>query len=483
VEDLVDRYPELTSEVVLSTIALQGTRLAPSGAGSNEEEPGRIHHEYRARVMSGQPVGSEALAIMAELSRRWGGDNDRIVYYGTVDATPLFVRVIAHHVALHGPALLDRTALNKDGETVSVRDGVLAAAAWIEGRIASSSLGLLDFQRRNPDGIENQVWTDGKTSLLDPSGAVVDASSPIATPEVQGLAYDALRGAARLLADSQPQEARRWEVTAAGLRERTLSVFWMSRLRYPAMAVTLDAWGRPRVVPTVAATGAELLDCEIFDDLPTDRREYYVQNIARRVVSSEFVTDGGIRTISSRHRHMINYWQYQGANTTWPKQTHDISKGLRRQGFSRLADQLDHRLLNAVNIESDHKELFYVDDRGRVVHDVANVRRLPSPRIIAATNPGDNTQTWTVTAALAIKLRRGRRQAPSLGDHEAFEEQVLAGIRRIQALTKRSACAVALQRCGGAAVNVVLGRQRERALLVRSSLSRQRGRASRTLSA
>lgn len=237
VEDLVDRCPELTSEVVLSTLALQGTRLAPSGAGSNEEEPGRIHHEYRARVMGGQPVGSEALAIMAELSRRWGGDNDRLVYYGTVDATPLFVRVIARHVALHGTALLDRTALNKDGGTVSVREGVLAAAAWIERRIASSSLGLLDFQRRNPDGIENQVWTDGKTSLLDPSGAVVDTSSPIATPEAQGLAYDALRGAARLLADSQPQEASgvsaKWHGGAEPRPDRQFGAGgWGARIRF-----------------------------------------------------------------------------------------------------------------------------------------------------------------------------------------------------------------------------------------------------------
>jgi len=75
---------------------------------------------------------------------------------------------------------------------------VLAAVDWVVAKMDGSPLGLVEFRRRNPDGIPFQVWKDSGTSYIHLDGALANSAAAIAAVEVQGYAYDALLGAARL---------------------------------------------------------------------------------------------------------------------------------------------------------------------------------------------------------------------------------------------------------------------------------------------
>lgn len=408
-EDLLDRYPEIAHEVILELAQLQGTRYTPSGPRCNEEEPGRIHHEARERVTGGHVISLESQAILDALSKRWGGDAQRMLYYGSVDATPLYVRLVARYCARAGnQKLLDETVVNKDGDTVSVRSSVLAAAKWVTSKIDSSPIGLFEYHRRNPDGIEYQGWRDGKLAIMHPNGELAYPDLPIATIEAQGLAYDALKSAATLIGTAKPQ-GKAWLSQAKHFRESVLRAFWMPKENYFATAIDRDESGHPRQVESITAAAAELLDTEMFDSLDTTRYHRYVGGIVSRITSSEFITDAGVRTTSLRHRFAIDHYAYQGPFTVWHKQTYDIAKGLRRHGMPRLADQLENRIVNTCNAAGEHSEYVYVDAKGNVCLDPRNQRQMGKPEVIIATNIPDKGQAWTVSAALAIKEHRRRR--------------------------------------------------------------------------
>ena len=226
-EDTLPFQPDIAHDVILTLARLQGTRDVPVGPLSTEEERGRIHHQHQQASFFGRHASPESIATMRSLEK-WGGNATSMTYYGSVDATPYFVRLVAEYVAMRGDtSILNETYVDKDArrdaggnliepvpqENIhTIADSVRAAAEWVERRIspAESSLQLLSFQRSNPDGLEVQNWTDGRSSILDDDGTVPDPGRPVATPELQGLAYDALMAAADLFTDTAPGDATRW---------------------------------------------------------------------------------------------------------------------------------------------------------------------------------------------------------------------------------------------------------------------------------
>lgn len=479
-EDLLDIRPEIVREVIHSIVALQGTRLAPAGLLSNEEEVGRVHHEARQLFVNGERIGAESEKILDTLARRWGGTDDRFTYYGSVDATPLFVRLVAGYCERYGRDVLDDVVTNKDDVEVTVGQATGRAVSWIDERIATSQLGLLEFHRANPDGIEYQVWKDGKVSLIHPDGTPAEFRQPIAELACQGLAYDALLAGAEVFPD-HPWAAQ-WRQRAAALQQATLDRFWMPRENYFAMAIDRDLAGRPRQVATLTTGAGELLDSRIFDSLTPERRRHFVEPVVRMIASREFMTSAGLRCTAYRHRRMLDYWAYQGVFTSWFKASSDVSRGLRKQGFGALATQLDSRILSTVNALGNNSEFVYVDERGSRVLDPSNSRRRHWKRIVAATNIADQTQAWTVTAVLAIKVRRGRRRPDELPREpwaRLMQQQLLAQMPDVQPQRRRLDCLRQRSRRRGPAVVVdrELGHAREHEVVVRrEALLDARGR-------
>jgi glycogen debranching enzyme len=152
----------------------------------------------------------------------------------------------------------------------------------------------------------------------------------------------------------------------------------------------------------MTANPAALLDTMIFDDTDESTRKYYVSNIVRTIMGHNFLTDAGIRSRSLHEAGLVDFWDYHGSFTTWPKETYDIAKGLRRQGFPKLASELENRLVNVVFKNREYPEFIYVDERGRVMSKSPGAHEHGSVVLIDSTNSPEKIQAWTVSAVVAI---------------------------------------------------------------------------------
>ncbi len=277
-----------------------------------------------------------------------------MTYYGSVDATPLYVRLVTSFCERYGTAILDELIVDKDGLSSTVRASTLLALEWLERKMEESPLDLVGFRRRNPQGITFQVWKDSGTSFIHRDGELANWDEPSAAVEVQGYTFDALVGAAQMLGSDLRSNASRWREKAYRLRALVLQDFWMERDRYFAMGLDRDAQGRTRQVDSIASIGALLLETALFDGLPEAER--YLRGVVERICGPEFLTDVGVRCRSLTEDGLVDFQDYQGTWTVWLKEGYDIAKGLGRQGFPRLAQQICIRLLNGVAVARDHAE-------------------------------------------------------------------------------------------------------------------------------
>lgn len=462
-EDLLAACPGIAREVIVTLAGLQGAVDAPPGPSSNEEERGRIHHEHRELVIDGHPISPRSQEVLEQLSALWGGTRTSMTYYGSVDATPLYVRLAAAYCDRHGRSILDHSLVARDGQETTVRGCVLLAVAWLERKIAESPLGLVEFQRRNPRGISFQVWKDSGTSYVHRDGELANWDAPIAAVEVQGYAYDALHGAARLLGGELPERAAGWRREADELRARVLERFWMPDEAYFAMGIDRDARGAPRQVRSVASNGALLMDTALFDGLPDAER--YLRGTVARICGPEFLTDAGVRCRSLAEDGLIDFQDYHGTWAAWPKEGYDVAKGLLRQGFPRLAEQVHARLLNGVNLAGEHAEFLYVSPDGHVHYDFrGRSGHGPHPTAILGTNVPDQAQAWTVSAALAIKTGPGSAGGPPAnGWRRDLEDEVLGAVPHARRLGDRAELEAAYTHRGDFVIDLEGGLARARA--------------------
>jgi glycogen debranching enzyme len=469
-DSLLHLRPEMTREIILTLARLQGTVDAPLGPHSNEEERGKIHHEHRTLYVDGERIPAPSERLLRELAGKWGGDEKGLTYYGSVDATPLFVRLVTRYCAIYGESILADRVTRRDGSQLTVRESVLAAVTWITAKMDASPLGLVEFQRRNPQGIPFQVWKDSNTSYIHRDGTLANADAPIAAVEVQGYAYDALLGAAQLFEN----HAAEWRDRAHVLRDHLIRHFWMPADRYFAMGLDRDSRGRARWVESIASNGALLLDTALFDGLPG--ADLYVGGLVRRICSPEFLTEVGIRCRSLSEAGVVDFQDYHGEWTVWMKETFDVARGLERQGMHGPARQLGIRLLNAVNVAGAHIEFLYVSPDQRVMYDFrARDLRTAEPDVINGTNQPEAPITWTVTAALALKSWLGARRkflgktSPPDSDawRQGLEAELLEQVPKLAVHRTLDELRAAYCRRGDFALNLEEGVARDRRVRAR----------------
>lgn len=431
-EDLLKTKPRLVRKILLSLASLQGQ----VSNDTNEEELGKIVHEYRNVVVDGKPIDKVQLSIFRQLSRKWGGNETEMAYYGSVDATPHFIKVLGAYCDAQGPSILKAKVTQRDGTTTSMKIVLERATEWLTNHIAASRSGLVEYQRRNPHGIENQVWKDSNEAYVHENKQLANHNAPIASIEVQALAYDAFRVAASLLPDNAPQ----YLGYAGKLLDRTLELLWLEDCQYFALGTDFDEQENLRVIKTATANPAALLDSEFFDDLPEAERQKYVTAIAKKIMSSDFLTDAGIRSRALSAAHLIDFWDYHGSFVSWPKETYDIAKGLRRQGFLELARELENRLLNVILKSHEYPEFVYVDGTGRVLTKLPSEHTHGELIVVEASNKPEKIQGWTVSAIVAIvsqrmadKLRVGS-SSKTAGWQRTAEKHILAHMQRVNRL-------------------------------------------------
>ena len=397
--DLLASHRELSRRIIHALASLQGIKTDLL----SEEEPGKIHHEYRALEMNGSNVPEQSVTILKKLQQAWGSASDDYVrYYGSHDATPLYIRLIGDYVDCYGPSLLEESYHALEGSK-KIRDSLKSAVDWLTHKIGSSDLGMLEYQRLNINyGLTNQVWKDSSTSYLHSDGSLANHDKGIAAIELQGYTYDALGVAIKLLPSNDAQKDH-WHKLAEHIQTETVTKFWMPEQQYFAQGLDIDSEGRPRQIDTLTSNPGLLLDSKILDSLSNAQKNQYIEAIVTMLMGPQFLTPAGIRCRALSHRRIPGFVDYHGSYTVWPKETHAIARGLRAHGKVESANMLESRLLDSVKRAGEFYEFFYADDNDKVYYShkeaLEHFRLQSLDKNIAVAEP---CQAWTISATLAI---------------------------------------------------------------------------------
>lgn len=294
--------PELAIETLRYLSRYQGQKVDPW----TEEEPGRILHELR----------------FGEMVRL--GEAPHSPYYGTVDATPLFLLTFCELMDwLGSPALLEEFLPAVD-----------ASLQWIDHYGDHNGDGFVDYSQSSTRGLVHQNWKDSHNSLLFPNGS--EPVPPIAPVEVQGYVFQAKRALAAILQRYGSPEhqmlAAKIRADTERLRERFERSFWSETDQYYGQA--LD--GQGRLVTAIFSNPGHCLWSAIVS--PARARL-----VVQRLLGPDLYSGWGIRTLARSMPH-YNPMSYHNGSI-WPHDNALIIAGLRRYGFDREAIQLVTDLL------------------------------------------------------------------------------------------------------------------------------------------
>lgn len=311
--------PDLAASSLRVLAAFQGTKYDER----TEEEPGRIFHELRFGEM----------AAAKEIPHS--------PYYGTIDATPLFV------VVLHAT----HKTTGDDGLVAELAEPLRRALEWIDRRSAQGTE-LVTYQCRSKRGLDNQGWKDSRMGVSFPDGR--RASPPIALSEVQGYCIDAYRRGSELLETlGDPDAARTYETRARTLSEVFERTFWLPEERRYAFAI--DGSGAP--LPTIASNVGHLL----WSRVPSATR---ARATADLLTAPESLSPFGIRTLAAR-QPVYNPLSYHNG-TIWPHDNALIAKGFANYDLMDHACSVFEALVGAMDHLPDRRlpELYCGMTRG-----------------------------------------------------------------------------------------------------------------------
>lgn len=393
--ELLERDPRIAHDVILMLASRQGTERDDN----SDEEPGKIHHEDRD--MDKWQAGTTNRLVRSAMSVIWGGTPKKMMTYFSMDSTPLYMILVSEYAALY-PEILSETVTQQDGRDTSIATSLEEAADWIMSH--KTKYGLIEVPRHNKYGLAHQTWKDSLTAYIHRNGESLNLSQPIAYLEVQVLVVDALRGAYSTLRKHVPKKARLWEQASNEIAESTLKNFWQEDSQFFISSIDKDHDGHPRRNTIEQSDPGWMLHTKIFDNLSASERKKYITGIITTLFSNKFLTDAGIRTRSVIYAKTLDVVDYHGSLVTWPIDTYMIAKGLRKQGFPKLAEQLEIRILNAINTSGDFYEFFFVEEDGTVIFDLKTAqKKLPGAKTLSVQLLPDTGIAWSVTAALMIK--------------------------------------------------------------------------------
>lgn len=393
-EDILEYDQALARDIILTLARLQGTKYN----ADSEEEPGKIHHEYRSAQFAGRAVPAESLAVMRQLqAKKWGkADTDTMLYYGAYDATPLYIRLVGQYAASYGDDVLGLAYHDKNGRAQTVLDSLRTATDWLTGKLALREDRLLAYRRSNPEGIKNQAWKDSSSAYLFGDGSMPDHDRGIVSAEIQGYVYDALEIAGRFF----PERAGELRGLAAAVQRSTVSKLWMPNQQFFAQGLGIHASGKERPLDTLTSNGALLLDSQLLDNL--SEHDAYVDALERMIMSEDFLTPAGVRCRAVRHARLLPYVDYHGSYAVWAKETADIARGLEHHGRTRSAARLRRALLDSFRAAGDCYELFYVELDNTVYYDPAQAVAHFSSNTMGEPLPiPEPGQAWSISAAIA----------------------------------------------------------------------------------
>jgi glycogen debranching enzyme len=299
------------------TLRLLAGRLGQEYNDERDEEPGKVLHELR--------VGEPARLGETPFAR----------YYGSVDATPLFLCLLGHYADWSGNLDLFR----------ELREPASAALDWIDRYGDLDDDGLVEYCRRSRRGLATQGWKDSAEGIPDDDGEPL--VPPVALVEVQGYVIRAKRAMARMFElDGDGARGERLRAEASTLEAR-LDSFWRSDAG--CYAIGLDRDKRPG--SGLTSNQGHLL----WAGAVSDERARCIRDV---LMGPDMFTGWGIRTLAQSHPAYNPVGYHTGS--VWPHDSALIAYGLRRYGFDEDFTLVFEGLLEAASRFNDYRlpELF-----------------------------------------------------------------------------------------------------------------------------
>jgi glycogen debranching enzyme len=312
----------LDQTLALGTLQALARKQGSKVDDRTEEQPGRILHETR-------------LGLDFPLSHGGGS-----VYYGTADATPLFV-VVLGELRRWGLAPREVEALLPHADR---------ALEWCGQYGDRDGDGFVEYQRMSEAGLRNQGWKDSWDGINYADGRI--AEPPIALCEVQGYTYAAYVTRAHFAhAAGDVAGAEHWGKMAGELKEKFNEQFWLEDKGW--FAVGLDADKRP--IDSLTSNIGHCLWTGIVDREKAER-------VAEHLMSPEMFAGWGVRTLAS-NMGAYNPMSYHNGSI-WPHDNAIVATGLMRYGFVEQAQRIAMGILDAAAVsEGSLPELFCGFDR------------------------------------------------------------------------------------------------------------------------
>jgi len=273
--------PELSRDVLRTLAAYQGTTDNPQTA----EKPGKIMHELRV----GEMARNHEIPFAP--------------YYGTVDATPLWIMLLGRYVEQTGDLSLAR----------ELQPNIDRALQYLDAEVARGN-GYLRYGGVGKEALSNQGWKDSGDSVFYADGKL--AQPPIALCEVQGYLYTGWQLMAKVFgAEGNQQRAAELQQKAGALQKRFQQDFWMPKRKFVAEA--LD--GQNAQVGIITSNGGQVL----MSHLLTAEQQNAVSN---RLMQPDMFSGFGIRTLGREQARYFSNSYHDGS--VWPHDNSLICWGL-----------------------------------------------------------------------------------------------------------------------------------------------------------
>lgn len=292
---------EVAKGTLLTMASRQGTKVDPW----RDEQPGKVMHEIRY----GELANTNQIPFTP--------------YYGTIDATPLFLILLTEYVRWTGDLQIV-TTMNK-----SIED----ALNWIDQYGDRDGDLFVEYHQESSKGMANQGWKDSGDSIVHRDGEY--AKTPIALSEVQGYVYQAKMGIAEIFEHIGDQvKSTTLREQANKLKEKFEKEFWMDDVNYYAIALDENK----KQVGTITSNPGHLLFSEM---LPAER----VHSVIDMLVSSKMFSGYGIRTMGSEEAGYNPMSYHDGS--IWPHDNSLIILGMSKLKKSEEANMVMEGLIDA----------------------------------------------------------------------------------------------------------------------------------------
>lgn len=385
---------DVAKKTLLFFASVQGTKNEPTtGQQQNGllvysmEEIGKIPHEVRNSQ-------TDEIAQKLSAERQFGWP-----YYASMDATPLFVTLASRYLEVSNDlSILDESVVRNNGLKVSFRQCLKEAVNWITNKINGSPYSLIESSIPNQQGALFQGWRDAFDShYIEESGEEIPWNHQIASIEIQGLAFDALWKARKIVTLLNIDSNNELITCLNRLRKSVIDNFYIT----DEAGDSYFALGSDRIDNVLrihkqkTSAMGWLLNSEMLVGAEYEQSRLA---IVKTLFSDEMLTNWGIRTLSSKSKRFLASSYHNGSN--WKMDDAQNLKGLVKNGYIEGARFLANAIVNSV----EKTKLFVEFQRGDSQHvPTINSYSLSinlNDRQVNVVQPPQPVQAWTISAYL-----------------------------------------------------------------------------------